>query len=207
MRPFAQAGDPLCLRLRMAAPENEHAWFIAGRNCCNAGVGDGVPSSLGVAAGLGRLDRQGVIKQQHALPRPFAQIAMIGARHTKVRFQFLVDVHQARRDLHPFGDGKAQPHGLTRTMIGILPQDHDLHLVQRRQFERFQPAAAGRVDLFARLFFSNQKPTQLPGLCGRQDRFKYGLPAFGDRFACHDSGTRPIRLCSPAPLPTNPQSA
>ena len=191
----------------MAAPQDEHRGLLARRHCRHAGIGDRTPAALCMAARFAALDRQRVVEQQHALPRPFAQIAMRGARDAEVGFQLLVDVHEAWRDLHPFGHCEAQAHRLPRPMIGILPEDHDLHRVERGQFERRQAAAARRIDRFARALFLDQESAQLPRLRGRQHRAQRGLPAFGDRVGRHRERTKPPGRASPAPLPTNPQSA
>ena len=47
--------------------------------------------------------------------------------------------------------------GLAFAMIGILTQNNDAHLGQRREIQRAEPFAARRENALARGFFRDQK--------------------------------------------------
>ena len=53
--------------------------------------------------------RKHCIEHQHALLRPFYQIAVVRDPASQVIVELLVDIHKGRRHRHAFPDGKAQP--------------------------------------------------------------------------------------------------
>ena len=54
---------------------------------------------------------------------------------TQVVSNLLEDVEQRGRHGHPFGHREAQSHGLSGLMVGVLPDDHHLHLVEGAEVE------------------------------------------------------------------------
>ena len=52
--------------------------------------------------------------------------------------------------------------GLAGTVIGILPEDHDLDRFKRGQVKRGQPGAARRIDRLASGFLGFEKAAKLP---------------------------------------------
>ena len=108
-------------------------------------------------SGAAVLDRQAGIQQQYALPRPAFQIAVTRVGDAEICGQFLVDVLQRGRRGNTMRHRKAQPVRLSGAVIGVLPQDHHLHLVEWCQFEGTENLASRRVDPFASGLFGPQE--------------------------------------------------
>ena len=178
-RRLVQLRNPRRFLLRMAAPQDEHRRLFARRHRRDAGVGNRVPPAPRMAARIARLDRQRVVEQQHAALCPRGQVARRGRRDTAIIRQFPEDVSQRGRMRHAIGDREAQPHRLPRAMVGVLPQNHDLDLVQRGQLQRAQAAALRRIDRLARSFLGAQKAAQLARLRRGEHRGQRVLPAIG----------------------------
>ena len=71
---------------------------------------------------------------------------MCRPRNTQVTMQFGENVLERRRRWNTDRNGKAQPVGLSWAMIGVLPQDHHLHLVERCQLKSPEDVAAFGMD-------------------------------------------------------------
>jgi hypothetical protein len=79
----------------------------------------------------------------------------------EVVFQFLVDVDEARRRPDPIWNGKAQAVGLAGPMLGVLADNDDANLIERRQVERSKPVGARRENALPRVALSPQELLQL----------------------------------------------
>ena len=154
---MALAVDDRALVLGLAPPEDEDEILALAVQCRDHGVGKGLPPLALMRSGAAVLDRQAGIQQQHALPRPAFQIAVSRVGDAEIRRQFLVDVLQRRRRGNAMRHRKAQPVRLSGAVIGVLPQDHHLHLVERCQLEGAEDLASRRVDAFAGGLFGPQE--------------------------------------------------
>jgi hypothetical protein len=104
---------------------------------------------------------------------------------SKVALQFLVDVDEARRRANPVGDRETQAVGLTGTMVGILADDHDPHVIKRRQVERPEPVGAGWKDSLPRIALRQQELLQLGHVRLVEFRLKRGEPAGVKLYLAH----------------------
>ncbi|MNM61961.1 hypothetical protein D3C81_732740 [compost metagenome] len=102
-----------------------------------------------MGAHLALLDGQRGVEQQHALLGPVLQAAVVGRVDVQVALELLEDVLQRRRHRHARLHREAQAMGLAGAVIGVLADDHHLHLVQRRRVQRIEDQPAGRKDLLA----------------------------------------------------------
>jgi hypothetical protein len=164
----------------MAAPEQEHDGIGPGGDGGHGGVGEGFPALVLVRTGLAGLDRQRIVEQEHALLRPVDEMAMGGPGQAEVGAQFLENVDEAGRHLDAALNRKREAVGLSGAMIGVLPEDHDLDLRQRGQFERGQALAARGIDGLARGFLGLEEAAQ---------RAQRGLARTGSRAGAQLAGT------------------
>ena len=69
--------------------------------------------------------------------------------------------------------------GLAGAVVGVLAEDDDADLIQRRAVQRVEAVAAGRVDDFARLFFARQEAGELLQVGLLELAGQMGIPAAG----------------------------
>ena len=152
--------DQLDFGLCVRAPEEEHdaAAFLG--EAGDGGVGEGLPAVPLVRAGLVRPYRQGGVEQQHALPRPAVEVASQGDGHPDVGMQLLEDVDQRGRELYAGLHRETESVGLPRLVVRVLPENHHLHLVKRREVEGVENLRTGRKD-GKLLFLCHQEALQL----------------------------------------------
>jgi hypothetical protein len=158
---MAVAVDHLALGLRVAAPQQEDKAFAFAIQRVHHMVGEPLPALACMGTGAAFLDREHGVQQQHALPRPRQQAAVVRTRDADVALQFLEDVVQRRRHGNARLHGEAQPVRLSRTVVGILAEHHDLDVVERRGVERTEDARRRRKDARARLPAFAQERRQL----------------------------------------------
>ena len=131
--------DELRLLLRVAAPQHEHDRLFLGIHLADDPVGEALPPALAVRRGLAHFDRQHAVEQEHALLRPMFEKAVALRPDAEVALQLLVDVDEARRRADPRLDREAQTMRLPLAVIGVLPEDHHAHLVERGEVKRPEP--------------------------------------------------------------------
>ena len=135
------------LALRMATPEQEHQSVTPLVQLLHHAVGKRLPSPARMGMRLSSLYRQHGVQQQHALLGPVLQKAVL--RHDKagnIVHQLLVDVLQRWWNANAGLDRKRQPVRLTWPVVGILPQDHHLHGLERRQRKRAEHLISRRIN-------------------------------------------------------------
>ena len=152
--------DPLLFLPCPAAPQQIHDGLILLLQFINDFIGKPLPSQLLMGQRLPFFHRQDRIQQQYAILRPVLQIPVSGKRHLVLILQLLVHIPQGRWDLHPVIHRKRHPMRLALTMIGILPQDHHLHILLRGLLEGLENLPLRRIDLL-RLVFPGQSPVQV----------------------------------------------
>ena len=99
-----------------------------------------------MAVGLARLHSQHRVEEEDALPGPVDEAAVLSGRQTQIGLPLPVDVCQRGRQLDAGGHRKGQAVGLPRPVIGVLAQNHHLHLVRGRQREGGKQVRPGRED-------------------------------------------------------------
>ena len=103
---------------------------------------------------------------------------MFRPRYAEIAFQFLVDVHQRRRRADARLNAEAQAMGLPLAMVGVLPEDHDAHVIERGQIQRAEPLARSGKDAAACGAFSNEECAKRLHSGARKVARKMCLPAF-----------------------------
>src|SRR5207342_1617059 len=128
--------DHLALRLRVAAPQQEHQVLALAIEHFDDVVGETFPTLALVRARAAFLDRQHRVEQQHTLFGPMRQAPMRGARDPEIAMQFLEDVLQRRRHRGAVLHGETQAMRLPEPVVRILAEHDDLHLVEGRGIQR-----------------------------------------------------------------------
>ena len=142
----------------IGAPQHEHdrIWLVI--HAPNNRVGKLFPSFPAMRSGLGHFDRQDAVQQQHALLRPMLQKAIGRTAYAEIAFEFLVNIRKAWRRPDARRHAEAQPMGLARAVIGVLPQNDDPHPIERGQFKRTKPCRSFWIYRFASRLLGPQKP-------------------------------------------------
>ncbi len=78
------------------------------------------------------------VHKQNTAVRPLFQISVGSRRYSKIGVQLLVNVLERRRNSRPFLHRKAKSVSLTRSVIGILPDNDSLYTGIRRIFQRIE---------------------------------------------------------------------
>src|SRR5690606_38732231 len=104
--------DDLALLLRIAAPQQEHQSLALAVEHIHHMVGEAFPATALMGSGLALFYRQHGVEQQHPLPRPWQQAAVVRTRDAQVGLDFLVDVQQRRRHRHTRHHRETQAMGL-----------------------------------------------------------------------------------------------
>jgi len=128
------------------APEQKHQVFPHLRNPLDDGVGELLPADSRVACGHVGPYRQGGIQEQNSLLGPAFQVPVRRRRKTKVVVEFLEDVDEGGGRLDSHGHREAQAVGLSRIVVGVLPDNHRLHLFHRAKVQGGKNLGAGRVN-------------------------------------------------------------
>ncbi len=141
--------------LGMAAPKQKHYPLSFTVQTGYHLIGETFPPQVGMRVCLACLHCEHSIEQEHPLLSPGDQMPMIGDHETRdIPGQFFVDVNQRRRHLNPGLHREAETMSLVGAVIGILPEDHHLHLVKFCIFEGVEHVDCWWID----------HPTRLPGL-------------------------------------------
>ena len=120
--------DQAALAFGIGAPQQKHHGLLPLVEQADHLVGEQFPAFPLV--GIGRAGPHGEygVEQQHPLLCPIHQAAVGRGQNAQIIPQLLVDVHQRRRDRLPLLHRKAEPLGLSRPVIGVLPQYDHLYL-------------------------------------------------------------------------------
>ena len=125
------------------APQQKHQVFPYLREPLDNGVGKGLPADSCVACGHVGPHRQGGVQEQDPLLGPAFQVPVGRGRNAQVVVEFLEDVDEGRRRVDSVGHREAEPVGLSRIVIRVLPDDDRLYLAHRAKVQ-------GRKDFRSR---------------------------------------------------------
>ena len=117
------------------APQQEHQVFTHRRKPLDDGVGKCLPADSRVACGHVGPHRQGGVQEQDALVGPAFQVPMLRWSNAKVVVEFLEDVDEGGRRVDSVGHREAEPVGLSRIVIRVLPDDDRLYLFYRAKVQ------------------------------------------------------------------------
>ena len=139
--------DELFLAARIAAPEQEDDGPLMRVELLDDGVGEVGPADLAVAVGLTAAHGQGGVEQQDALLGPGDQAAGVRRGQAHIILQLGENILQAGRQRHARPHRKTQPLGLSRAVIGVLPEQDGLDVGVGRVAQGVKDVLHGRIDL------------------------------------------------------------
>ena len=111
----------------------------------DGGIGELLPAQRGMAVGLMGTHGQRGIEQQHTLARPPLQVAALRHRGAQVLLYLLEDILQRGRKGHTVLYREAQPVGLARLVVRVLPENDHLHLLKRTEVEGIEDEPPRRI--------------------------------------------------------------
>ena len=109
-----------------------------GIECLDGGIGKLLPSMALVAPRLVLPYGECGVQQQNPLLCPSREIAGHRNRSTKVLLYLLEDILKRRGKCHTVAHRETEPMCLPWAMIGILTDDHHLHLVDGTEIESIE---------------------------------------------------------------------
>ena len=143
--------DERLFRAGVGAPKDEHDVLPPLADDADDVVGKPRPAAVFVRIGLVRAHGQGRVQQQHALFGPLGKIARAWQGAAQLVVQFFEDIYERRGHGHALLHRKAQPVRLPLVVVGVLPQDHRLHLRERGQLEAVVDVVHVGVDDVVRI--------------------------------------------------------
>ena len=152
----ARTVDEGSFLLRVSSPKDEHQVFAFFSQRADGRVGELLPALPLVRTGLVGAYREGGVEQQDALPGPSGQVAARRHGLAQVVMYFLENVDQRRGEGDAVVDGEAEPVSLSGAMVGVLPDDDDLHAVERAEVEGIEDEPPRRIDCTLLIFLANE---------------------------------------------------
>ena len=144
--------NQLFFRTGVGAPQNEHHRFITFIEHLDHMVRQDLPAHSVMGIGGALPDRQGRVQKQDALLRPRIEAAVIRRPAAEIRRHFLVDVLERRRNLDAGTDREGKAVGLAPAVIGILSEDHDLHVFEGSRVKGVEQIIHSRTDVVMHIF-------------------------------------------------------
>ena len=141
-----------CLHLSRPPPEKKHDRAILLVQDPDGRISKLFPADPSVGIGLMCTYSQHCVQKKHALLCPFFQITVVWDITSHIILKFLINIHQRWRCFHTFFYGKAKPMSLSVIVIGVLSQDHNLYLMQRRKMKRIEHIFRRRKNLSCSVF-------------------------------------------------------
>src|SRR3546814_15683565 len=121
-------------------------------------VGEAFPAFALMRTGQPGLYREHRVEQQHALPCPWQQAAVVGRRDAQIALNLGKDIAQRGRYRHSRWYRKAQSVRLPRPVVRVLTEDNHLHRVKRdRKSVGTGKSGLVRVDLGGRRTYKKKK--------------------------------------------------
>ena len=132
-----------------AAPQQKHRGRVALGQVFDHRVGEHLPAQFAVAVGAVFFYGQHTVQQQHALPRPGAQVAVAWRGRAQVLLLFGKDIAQRGRDFHPGRHREGQAVRLAFAVVRVLAENDHFHLIGRGEVERVKHGFALWINLRA----------------------------------------------------------
>ena len=148
--------DEGALLLCISAPKDEDKPLALGGQGADGGIGELFPPLTLMAASLMGTHGERGVEKEHSLLGPTGEIARLGDGDAQVALYLLEDVDQRGGKCHSIVDGEAEAMGLAGAMIGVLPDDDDLHTVERTKVERIEDEPSGGKDGALSIFLTNK---------------------------------------------------
>ena len=118
--------------LGLSSPQNRDERLVALGERADGVVGDLFPSLAAMGGGRAGTDGQHAVQKHDPVFAPRRQVAVGGGRYAEVVVELSIDVAQGSRDRADVAfDGEAQPDGVPRRGVGVLPDDEHANFAQR----------------------------------------------------------------------------
>ena len=148
------AVDKRAFLLRMAAPQHKDQMLALLIQLSDDFIGKRLPTEGRMGMRRTGTDSQHRVQQQHALFRPMLQIAVLRNLKTfNIRRQLFINIDQRRRHRNFGLHGKRQTMRLPRTVIRVLPQNHNLYTSKLCRPKGIEYIALRRINGYPRLPF------------------------------------------------------
>ena len=148
--------DHIGLRTGIAAPKHIDDMLAMGSQSLNGSIRKLLPTQGRVAIRLMGSNGQRGIQKQHALLCPTRQITTLRNGRAQISLYLLEDILQRWRKLDTVLYRKAQSMGLSGLVVGILTDNHHLHLVERTQVKGIEDQFAWRIASILTILCTNR---------------------------------------------------
>ena len=138
------------------SPEHEDEVVASAVEGGDGSVGERLPSVSAVAKGLMLADGETRVEQEDALSGPSHEVARSRDGRARLGLHLLEDVLKRRREGDAVVHAETKSVGLPGTMIGVLPEYDDAHLVEGRRVEGIEDEAPGRIASAGSVLLSHE---------------------------------------------------
>ena len=137
---------PLRLLLGVVSPEGEDDGPRPLVEYPDDGVGERLPAAALMRVRLAGADGEDGVEQQHAALGPLHEVAVVRHLTAEVCVQLTEHVGERGRRANAGADAEAHPVRLPRAVVGVLAQEQDFHVRQRRDAEGAEDIGIRGVD-------------------------------------------------------------
>ena len=146
----------MCLASGRCSPKQEDEPFPFPRQGADDGIGEGFPPSARMAERLVGTDAEAGVEQEHSLMSPTGEVATLWYWSTRFRLYLLKDVPERWRKWYAVQNGEAKSVCLPVAMVGVLPQDDHLNVVERRLVEGIEDEPCRREALHGAILLADE---------------------------------------------------
>ncbi len=141
---------------KISSQQKDHSLFVI-RDRLNHCIGKTLSWDMLMWCWLSCSHGQDRIEKQYSLLGPRFQISTLRNFSSYIVADLFVNIYERWRRLHSIWHRKTQPMRLSFTMIRVLSQNHDLHLIERRQFKRIEDLPSCWIDHLPLCFLIKQR--------------------------------------------------
>ncbi len=191
----------LCLASGRCSPKQEDEPFPIPRQGFYNGIGERFPPSARMAECLVSTDAEACVEQEHSLTCPTGEVATLWYGSTRFCLYLLEDVPERWRKWYAVLNGEAKSVCLPVAMVGVLPQDDHLNVVERCLVEGIEDEPCRREALHGAILLADEVG-QLPEVWLLKLGGEPGFPTLlhADVFHKHER-KRPLKPTDPPPTP------
>ena len=146
----------MCLASGRGSPKQEDEPFPLPRQGFYDGIGEGFPPSARMAECLVGTDAEAGVEQEHSLPCPTGEVATLWYGSTRFRLYLLKDVPERWRKWYAVLNREAKSVCLPVAMVGVLPQDDHLNVVERCLVEGIEDEPCRRKALHGAILLADE---------------------------------------------------
>ena len=138
------------------SPKQEDESFPIPRQGFYDGIGEGFPPSARMAERLVGTDAEAGVEQEHSLPCPTGEVATLWYGSARFRLYLLKDVPERWRKWYAVLNGEAKSVCLPVAMVGVLPQNDHLNVVERCLVEGIEDEPCRRKALHGAVLLADE---------------------------------------------------